>query len=158
MAIRSPLLEMDLKPFVLEAVARLGYFEPSIVEWMIAEMLAAEARGTDLSRVMDDDWRRHLTAKGLENPEHAVTTTYRRARARARDHAYRVRTMPLLTREPPIFPAIIFHAAPQSPCAAAVALDRSVHRLPPELPLPGCDREVCGCSWRSVSKWELDRG
>ena len=158
MAIRSPLLEMDLKPFILEAVDRLGYFEPSIAPWMTAKMLAAEARGADLARVIDDDWHRHLTTKGLENPQHAVTTTYLRARAAARDHAYRARTMPLLIREPPIFPAIVFCAAPKCPCAAAIILDRTMHRLPPDLPLPGCDNEVCGCSWRTVSKLEIERG
>lgn len=155
MAIRSPLLAMDLLPFVSEAVERLGYFRPSITEWMVAKLLAAEARGSDLERVLDDGWQEHLTATGLADPIHAVSVTYRRARAAARDSAYRARTMPLLTREPPIFPGVIFTAALQSPCAAAVALDRSTHRLPQALPLPDCDREVCGCFWRTLSKQEM---
>lgn len=157
MTIQSPLVEMELRPFVEEAVIALGYFAPSIAEWMIVKMKAAEARGADLERVIDDDWREHLTPKGKECPLHAVTTTYRRARRAARDHAQRARTMPLLTRDPPIFPAVVFSEAIQDPCAAAHAIDRSLHRLPPALPLPGCDREVCGCSWRAVSKPELER-
>jgi hypothetical protein len=157
-AIESPLMTMDLEPYVAEAVGALGYFKPDAIVWFVQSMRKAEKRGTDLDRVMDDRWREYLSEAGNADPLHAVTTTYRRARARARDEAQRQRTLPLLKREPPIFPAVIFHKAPQDPCVPASDIDRSVHRLPPELPLPGCDREICGCSWRTVSKWELDRG
>lgn len=157
MSIKSPLLAMDLRPFVNEAAGKLGYFEPSITEWMVARMLEAEDRGSDLELVLDEGWREHLTNSGLVDPARALSLTYRRARASARDHAYRTRTLPLLTREPPVFPAVMFLAAPNEPCAEAKALDRTVHRFPPELPLQNCDREVCGCSWRTMTKRELEK-
>jgi hypothetical protein len=55
----------------------------------------------------------------------------------------------------PLWAGVKFTAAPQHPCAPAIALDGKFLREHPVLPLTGCDRVVCSCHWRLVTAREI---
>lgn len=41
-------------------------------------------------------------------------------------------------------------------CAAGMGMVGRMLPSGPELPQPGCDREICGCSWRVLTKREAE--
>lgn len=170
--------EVDLVPFVEEAVRHLGYVEPGSVRWLAGEIAVHGNRnngrsireaGTRLTKeerlargvsavgepLSAEVWNA-LTERGRRDPVLRFDNTCRRALKGARDVLQRERDFRVLRQPHSIFVGAKFSGAVTDRCDAAAALDGIVFPEPPVLPLKGCDREACGCCWRLITKREMN--
>lgn len=171
--------QVDLLPYVREAIAALGFVREGAAEWL-AEQIAVHAdrtngraireAGTRLSKAERTErglpaWNGHLshevwealTDRGRVAPvEHFDDTCGRALRgARLRLQAERAaRTL----RPRGMFAGVLMSPPPGAGlCEAGMAHVGEFMSMPPELPFAGCDRNVCRCSWRVITKTEADK-
>lgn len=171
--------EIELTPFVEEAVRALGYVDEGAIPWLTSQIAeygnrnngrSIRSAGSRLDKAARVDrglpatgeplslevWN-VLTAEGRLDPVNRFDNTCWRALNAARRALTRERDLQSLQTMSAIIKGVRFLAAPQDPCPPASALDQQTLREPPHLPLSGCDRDACACSWRTISKFEIDR-
>ena len=170
---------IDLLPHVLEAVRALGFIRPEAVEWLAGELVSAANKnggrtiregGTRFDKgertaigspAWGDYFSREawgaLTEKGRTDPVVNFDDTCARAIRSAREEAQRLRAYRVLRPGGPFAGAKIGPAPAIGLCAAGMAMVGRVLSEPPELPFPGCTYNVCRCSWRLISKEDMDQ-
>jgi hypothetical protein len=97
-----------------------------------------------------------LTAAGRDDPVQSFDDTVSRAIKLARNSAQTLAAARALRAG--VFAGIKIGPPPGiGVCASGMAMVGKVLDAPPNLPFPGCDRRICSCSWRLVSRWEIER-
>ena len=169
-----------VRPYAERAIADLGYINPDRLDLFVAtvirlwntnprdyywrrevETLTAE----ELAAFGLAKWARTpraiietLSVKGLTDPERTFETSFWHVLNAARGDMQKRRDLAVMYRRDgsrsPLWAGVKFMAAPQRPCAPAIALDGELLRDHPVLPLAECDREVCSCQWRLVTTAE----
>jgi hypothetical protein len=165
---------VDLGPHVDEAIRALGFIRADAFDWLTREIaLAANKNGgrtiRESGRRLDNAERAALgitgrdghlsrevwdalTDKGRQNPVAAFDDTCARTLRGARNEAQRSRDRRVLGSGR-VFDAVKMGQPPGTGlCAAGMDMVGKILDEPPILPLPGCDRTVCGCSWRLVKR------
>ncbi|BBF92381.1 hypothetical protein [Blastochloris tepida] len=172
--------QVDLLPFVREAIEALGLVRPDALDWLAAEIAAAVNRNGGRSireggtRLLPDErlalglpawgdghlsrevWEA-LTDEGRRDPVVAFDDTCARAIRAAQCHLQARRDLRLL-RLGGLMVAVKMSPPPAiGLCAAGMAMAGRLLPEPPALPFSGCDRRVCGCSWRLVDREEAEK-
>lgn len=170
---------IDMVPHVREAVRALGFVRPEAAEWLAEELVSAANKnggrtvregGTRFGKderialglpAWGDYFSREaweaLTEKGRTDPVESFDDTCWRAIRGARQQAERLRAERVL-RPGGWFVGVKIGPPPGiGLCEAGMAMVGRVLSEPPELPFPGCTRNVCSCSWRLISKDEVGR-
>lgn len=151
-----------MRPFAEEAARNLGYVDLGKLDdfngWLVALWQSSPESGAFYGTPRP---LHVLTAKGLTNPNKNLDASFYRAKNAFQRYRQKMRDMSVLFdkngRRISMFPGIEFCAAPQDACSAAQAQNNKLVDLPPDLPMHGCDREVCACGWRLLSSWEMKR-
>lgn len=133
----------ELGEFVAEAVRALGYFREDAIDELTAIYAAEWPTGT--SSTMLGRQAQHLLAeKGLAEPAAAKLTTLR-----ITANVQRLRFEEGREHWDGFSPRLRFRCSGRHACSPAMELLDSLYpwRDRPALPLPGCDREWCGCHW-----------
>lgn len=171
--LRQFMVDVDVTPFVEEAIAALGFVRTKFSAWL-AEKVAEHASQNHGRSIREEQPRlsvedrlacglpkygdghisvavwNALTDKGRVDPVRSFDDTVARALMNATRAADRVATA--RTMKTGLFVAVqIGPAADVDICGAGNALRGAILSKPPELPLPGCDRRVCYCNWRSLT-------
>lgn len=168
----------DLLPDVREAIRYFGHVDDRAGGWLATEMSRPGSGETIIrlgplfdgaalaalglprwTKIGRDAWER-LTPKGRALGALGFTPTVDRAHARwylAREYGRARRDLAAQT----FFGAVDIRPNPnQGPCAAMMGLPHhrfTVAQELPTLPLSGCDRDICVCSYRLVSFPEIER-
>lgn len=176
---RQGMAEVEMRPFVDEAISALGLVHLECADWL-AEAIVEHANrnhgrsiresGTRLSTAQRlalglpkygdghlsvEVWEA-LTELGREDPVRSFDDTVVRALSNARNTVQKIGALRSLRNG--FFAGVKIGPAPGiGLCAAGMAMVGKVLPEPPDLPFPDCDRRYCGCSWRSVTRWELQR-
>lgn len=170
---------IDLFLHVREAVRALGFVRPEAAEWLAGELVSAANKnggrtiregGTRFDKAertaiglpaWGDHFSREawvaLTEKGRADPVANFDDTCTRAIRGAYEEAQRLRAYRVLRPGGPFAGAKIGPSPAIGLCAAGMAMVGRLLSEPPELPFPGCTRNVCSCSWRLVTKDEAGR-
>ncbi|RTL99757.1 hypothetical protein EJV44_04560 [Ancylobacter aquaticus] len=171
--------QVDLLPYVREAIATLGFVQEGAAEWLAGQIAVHADRtngrsirdaGTRLTQAERAErglppWNGHLshevwgalTDAGREAPVERFDDTCWRALRGARQRLQAERAGRIL-RPRGMFAGILMSAAPRvGLCDVGLAHVGEFTPTPPELPFHGCDRHVCGCMWRAITKTEAEK-
>lgn len=165
--------QIDLLPYVREAIDALGFVREESAEWLAAQIAIHADRGAGrgireagarLTKVEREErglpaWNGHLshevwqalTDRGREAPVEHFDDTCGRAVCGARLQLQRERTEKLLRPGGP-FAGVLTSGASDRLCDAGIAHLGEFRPLPPDLPFDGCNRNVCLCGWRAITK------
>jgi hypothetical protein len=172
--------EVEIRPFVEEAISSLGFVRPECADWL-AEAIVEHANrnhgrsiresGTRLSidsrtalglprygdgHLSTEVWEA-LTELGRQEPVGNFDDTVSRALTNARDAVQKIGDLRFLQKG--AFAGVKIGPAPGiGLCVAGMTMVGRTLPEPPDLPFRGCDRRYCSCSWRMVTKWELEQG
>lgn len=170
---------IELSPFVDEAISALGYIQPVAAPWLVRQivrygvhdngrsirkagsLLSPEERiergvpGTE-EPFTHEAWNA-LTELGRLDPVRRFDRTCLRSFNAARSALTRQGDLRALAHANSVFAGARFIMAMRTPCWAARDLHGQILPEPPVLPLTSCDRDICACSWRLLSKREVSR-
>ena len=174
-----------VRPYAERAIAELGYINPDKLDLFVATVIrlwntnprdyywrreVETLTAGELAAFGLGKWARTpraiieaLSVKGLADPERTFETSFWHVLHAARGDMQKRRELAVMYRRDgsrsPLWAGVQFRAAPQNPCAAAVALHDALLQEPPDLPLAGCDREVCACHWMlATTRWAKKEG
>lgn len=161
---RSPLLDIDLRPFFLDAASALGLIREDSIDWFVAKAHTPSGlwRGPEaIRRDWGHGWISTLTERGMLDPVSSFDDSYWHAISNARRAQRFRKEATILTRgvsDGRFFPAALLtvSAVPEGYCSSSDAMGNKLLSHHPELPWPGCQQRVCRCSWRLVSRTELE--
>lgn len=162
MAQRIEITREMMQSHAEEAARHLGYIDMAKIDDFVAWLVALWGSDPRSASFYGTPRPHHvLTPKGMESPNQHVDASFWRATNGLRRQMQRERDLRVMYRSDgsrsPMFAAIMFMAKPQDPCAASAAIHRTIHAEHVALPLPDCDREVCGCQWRLITRRELGK-
>lgn len=176
---RQGMAEVEIRPFVDEAISALGFIESKAAEWLAQAIVDHANRnhgrsiresGTRLSisqrldlglpiygdgHLNTEVWDA-LTTVGRADPVRSFDDTVSRALTNARNAVQKIGALRSLNNG--FFVGVKIGPPPGiGLCAAGMAMVGKVISAPPDLPFPGCDRRYCSCSWRCVTRWESEQ-
>ena len=170
---------LDVEPFVREAARALGYVREDCVEWLAAEIARCfneghidyciRRAGTELSKEekkalglrtntrFSREVASCLTEKGLQDPLRNFETTCLRIMHGLFHAANKRIYQRMANHKYPIITGLEFREGHISPCKRAQQLNGKIFPIgeQSDLPLTGCDSEVCYCTYLMVSKRKL---
>lgn len=169
---------MDVVPFALEAIEALGLVRREALEWLATNIVEHVDRGqarsirasghrlTSAQRIdrglpargepLSEEVWTALTLEGRSDPIASFDDTVARVVKRARNAARIIDAARHLRSG--MFAGVVMALPPGiGLCEAGLKQSGKFIPFPPELPLPGCDRRFCSCSWRIVTHREADR-
>lgn len=148
------------RPHIEEAIARLGYVDAAKIDIFLAWFIKLWGRSPRSAAFYGTPRPiETLTEKGLKDPETAIDNTFWRAMNGLRSAMHKERDLRAMAvrgnGRGSMWGGLKFIPAPAGACDAANQIPTYL-REHPALPLPTCDKEVCGCQWRMITtrEWE----
>jgi len=148
-----------VRPYAKRAIDQLGYLDPECLDVFIEILIENWNRGPKNGHYHLMNW---MTEKAACRQKAAYEVSFWHVLNAARRDLKKKRELGVIYRRDgsrsPLWAGFRFSAAPQKPCAPAVALNGALLEDHPDLPLQGCDREVCSCWWSMITARELKKG
>jgi len=147
---KSPLIDMDLRPYFQEAVDKFGLIKAEFIDWMIAQAFTDDGKeiGADTIRYRNKStWGDCLTLLGAADPIRSFDDTFWYAIGKARRDSNKASDASIMARPSTFAGILTCGPTPPGYCRAGEAMANRVLSTHPDLPYSGCEQRCCRCSW-----------